>query len=163
MFKATAKADWKLALWTMQQKNTTDDGLAEHYINHLDILSGTSVSCEQLFSVAKFILTPDTRKSMSPSVFESIPSLLKVNQTECYALSVHKSMGKTTGMRFGGDDAMQHAADNDNRVFYKFYKRQRMSHCASNVLILLVVCTAVNDLPHEKVVYYATKYSSIKL
>ena len=50
-------------------------------------------ACEQVFSVAKFIRT-DTWKSMSPSVFESIP-LLKVNWTEWDALSaVGKSMGK---------------------------------------------------------------------
>ena len=82
----------KLALRTKQQKTTTD-GIAKQCINHLEILSGTSVSCEQLFSIAKFILT-DTRKSMSPSVFESI-LLLKVNwTTEWDALSVGKSMGK---------------------------------------------------------------------
>ena len=82
----------KLALRTKQQKTTTD-GIAKQCINHLEILSGTSVSCEQLFSIAKFILT-DTRKSMSPSVFESI-LLLKVNwSTEWDALSVGKSMGK---------------------------------------------------------------------
>jgi hypothetical protein len=74
--------------------------------------------CERLFSVAKFIRT-DSRKSMSPYVFESIP-LLKVNQTEWDALGVGKSMGKTNGMSFGGDDAMQHAGDNDDQVFYEF-------------------------------------------
>jgi hypothetical protein len=105
-----------LALRTKQQKNTSD-GIAKQYVN-LDILSGTSVSCERLFSAAKFILT-DTRKSMSPSVFESI-LLLKVNRTEWDALSVGRSMGKTTGMSFGGDSAMKHAVDNDDEVFYEF-------------------------------------------
>ena len=57
---------------------------------------------------------------MSPSVFESI-LLLKVNWTEWDALSVGKSMGKTTGMSFGGDNAMQHAVDNDDEVFYELY------------------------------------------
>ena len=96
----------------------TSDGIAKQYIN-LDILSGTSVSCERLFSAAKFILTADTRKSMSPSVFESI-LLLKVNRTEWDALSLGRSMRKTTGMSFGGDTAMQHAIDNNDEVFYEF-------------------------------------------
>ena len=40
------KNEKKLLLWTKQQKNTTTDGIiAKQYINHLDILSGTSVSC----------------------------------------------------------------------------------------------------------------------
>jgi hypothetical protein len=49
--------------------------------------------CPQLVSVAKFLILADTRKSMSPSVFESI-LLLKVDWTEWDALRVGKSMGK---------------------------------------------------------------------
>ena len=58
--------------------------------------------------------------SLPPSVCESI-LLLKVDWTEWDALRVGKSMGKTNGMSFGGDNAMQHAVDNNDDVFYEFY------------------------------------------
>lgn len=47
------------------------------YMN-LDILPGTSVTCERLFSLAKHVLT-DTRKRTSPALFEAL-MLLKVNR-----------------------------------------------------------------------------------
>ena len=83
----------------MKRRKTSTDDIAGQYIN-LDILCGTSVSCERLFSAAKHILT-DTRKSTSPAVFESI-LLLKVNRKEWDVNSVGRAMGQTTGMSFGG-------------------------------------------------------------
>ena len=62
-----------------KRQKTGNDTLASQYIN-VDILAGTSVSCEYLFSSAKHIL-PDTRKATSPAVLKAI-LLLKVNQTE---------------------------------------------------------------------------------
>jgi hypothetical protein len=56
---------------------------------------------------------------MSPSSLQSI-LLLKVNWTDWDALSVGKSMGKTTVMSFGGDNAMQHAVDNNDEIFMSF-------------------------------------------
>jgi hypothetical protein len=60
------------------------------YIN-LDILPGTSVTCERLFSLAKHVLT-DTRKRTSPSLFEAL-MLLKVNRELWDVLVVGKAMG----------------------------------------------------------------------
>ena len=75
----------------MKRRKTTNDNLLQHYVN-LNVLAGTSVSCERLFSAAKFILT-DLRKSMSPAVFEAI-LLLKVNRSEWDVNSVGRAMGR---------------------------------------------------------------------
>jgi hypothetical protein len=60
----------------MKRRKTCNDDIATKYIN-LDVICGTSVECERLFSVAKNTLT-DTQKSTSPAVFEAI-LLLKMN------------------------------------------------------------------------------------
>ncbi len=78
----------------LKRQKKGNDTLASQYIN-LDILAGTSVSCERLFSSAKHILT-DTRKSTSPAVFEAI-LLLKVNRTEWDVHTMGRAMGRTTG------------------------------------------------------------------
>ena len=62
------------------------------YVN-LDMLPGTSVNCERLFSAAKFILS-DTRKRTSPTLFEAL-LLLKVNSKFWNVFSVGKAMGLT--------------------------------------------------------------------
>jgi hypothetical protein len=55
----------------MKRKRTgNSDDNTRKYMN-LDVLVGTSVSCEQLFPAAKFILT-DLRKSMLPTT-TSVP------------------------------------------------------------------------------------------
>lgn len=92
----------------MKRSKTSNDGILKQYVN-LAVLPGTSVSCEQLFSTAKFILT-DTRKSTSPAVFESI-LLLKVNRTEWDMNSVGKAMGRTSGVSFPGNDGGRGGAD----------------------------------------------------
>jgi hypothetical protein len=50
----------------------------EQYVN-IEVIPGTSVNCERLFSLAKHILT-DTRKNTSPVLFEAL-LFLKVNRT----------------------------------------------------------------------------------
>ena len=65
------------------------------YIN-LDMLPGTSVNCERLFSAAKFILS-DTRKRTSTSLFEAL-LLLKMNSQHWNVLSVGEAMGRTKRM-----------------------------------------------------------------
>ena len=65
---------------------------AKVYID-LNIVPGTSVNCEGLFSAAKFILR-DTRKRTSPKLFEAL-LLLKINRIYWNTLSVGKAMGKT--------------------------------------------------------------------
>jgi ribosomal protein L37AE/L43A len=62
------------------------------YMN-LDILPGTSVTCERLFSLAKHVLT-DTRKRTSPALFEAL-MLLKVNRDLWDVFLVGKAMGRT--------------------------------------------------------------------
>ena len=59
----------------------------------LDLLVGTSVSCERLFSIAKHILTC-VRKSTSPLVFEAI-LFLKMNRHFWNDVIVGKAMGRT--------------------------------------------------------------------
>ncbi len=86
----------KIEAWIKRRK-TSNDEIASQYIN-LDILSGTSVSCERLFSAAKHILT-DTRKSTSPAVFEAL-LLLKINRSEWNMQTMGRAMGQTTGTRF---------------------------------------------------------------
>jgi hypothetical protein len=81
----------------IKRRKTSNDEIASQYIN-LDILSGTSVSCERLFSVAKHILT-DTRKSASPAMFEAL-LLLKINRSEWNVQTMGRAMGQTTGTRF---------------------------------------------------------------
>ena len=58
----------------------------------LDVLPGTSVNCERLFSLAKFILL-DTRKRTSPKLFEAL-ILLKVNRSFRNVFMVGKAMGR---------------------------------------------------------------------
>ena len=62
------------------------------YMN-LDMLPGTSVNCERLFSQAKFILS-DTRKWTNPTLFEAL-LLLKVNASSWNLFSVGQAMGRT--------------------------------------------------------------------
>jgi hypothetical protein len=106
----------------IKRTKTSNDGIARKYIN-LDVLCGTSVSCERLFSAAKHILT-DTRKSTSPAVFESI-LLLKVNRKEWDVHSVGRAMGQTTGVSFAGGRAIsvvngeESVSDIDNDLFYE--------------------------------------------
>ena len=58
----------------------------------LDVLPGTSVNCERLFSLAQFILL-DTRKRTSPKLFEAL-ILLKVNRSFWNVFMVGKAMGR---------------------------------------------------------------------
>jgi len=112
----------------IKRRKKSNDNIALSYMN-LDVLAGTSVSCERLFSAAKFILT-DLRKSTSPSVFEAI-LLLKVNRSEWDVHTVGKALGRTSGApgfgfgpssstangvcEDGNDDQ---ADDNDLDIFY---------------------------------------------
>ena len=103
----------------MKRRKTCSNDIAARYIN-LDVLCGTSVECERLFSIAKNILT-DTRKSTSPAVFQAI-LLLKVNRREWDVYTVGKAMGRSTGARFSvGSDGVsvgEDAAD-DPDLFYE--------------------------------------------
>ncbi len=65
---------------------------AKVYID-LNVVPGTSVNCERLFSAAKFILS-DTRKRTSPKLFEAL-LLLKVNRNKWNSVAVGKAMGRT--------------------------------------------------------------------
>ena len=76
-----------------RQKREAGEQPADIYIN-LQILPGTSVNCERLFSIAKFILS-DTRKRTNPELFDAL-LLLKVNRDYWNMYSVGKAMGRTT-------------------------------------------------------------------
>jgi hypothetical protein len=77
------------------------------YIN-LDILPGTSVTCERLFSLAKHVLT-DTRKRTSPGLFEAL-MLLKVNRELWDVFLVGKAMGRSQQITATASDN----SDSDN-------------------------------------------------
>ncbi|KAI2507198.1 hypothetical protein MHU86_7264 [Fragilaria crotonensis] len=64
----------------------------EQYVN-IEVIPGTSVNCERLFSLAKHILT-DTRKNTSPVLFEAL-LFLKVNRSLWDARTVGNAMGRT--------------------------------------------------------------------
>jgi hypothetical protein len=74
-----------------QRMETLQAEKPKAYID-LNVMPGTSVNCERLFSAAKFILS-DTRKRTSPTLFEAL-LLLKVNRKYWNTLSVGKAMGK---------------------------------------------------------------------
>ena len=106
----------------MKRRKSCSNEIAAKYIN-LDVLCGTSVECERLFSIAKNILT-DARKSTSPAVFQAT-LVLKVNRREWDVYTVGRAMGKSTGERFsvlGGGDGVcvggEEAAD-DPDLFYE--------------------------------------------
>ena len=80
----------KCAVWSIN----------ENYIC-LDLLLGTSVSCERLFSIAKHILTC-VRKSTSPAVFEAI-LFLKMNRHYWNEVVVGKAMGRTITLEMDDD------------------------------------------------------------
>ena len=112
----------KVELRMKRRRKSCSNEIAAKYIN-LDVLCGTSVECERLFSIAKNILT-DTRKSTSLAVFQAI-LLLKVNQREWDVYTVGRAMGRSTGERFsvlGGGDGVcvggEEAAD-DPDLFYE--------------------------------------------
>lgn len=103
----------------MKRRKSCNDDIATKYIN-LDVICGTSVECERLFSVAKNILT-DTRKSTSPAVFEAI-LLLKMNRNEWDVYTVGKAMGRSTGASFvvgGGDSVSTGDTPDDLDLFYE--------------------------------------------
>jgi hypothetical protein len=76
-----------------QKRETSKNEKANMYMN-LDMLPGTSVNCERLFSAAKFILS-DTRKRTTPNLFEAL-LLLKVNQGFWNVDSASQAIGQTT-------------------------------------------------------------------
>jgi NAD dependent epimerase/dehydratase family enzyme len=78
-----------------RQKREIASEQQDVYLN-LDMLPGTSVNCERLFSNAKFILS-DTRKRTTPSLVEAL-LLLKVNRSYWNVYSVGKAMGQTIGV-----------------------------------------------------------------
>ncbi len=80
----------------------------------LDVLPGTSVNCERLFSLAKFILL-DTRKRTSPKLFEAL-ILLKVNRSFWNVFMVGKAMGRISKAAGNGgidEDDSQLDVDSD--------------------------------------------------
>ena len=85
-----------------------------HYEN-FDVIPGTSINCERLFSLAKHIMT-DTRKSTTPILFEVL-LFLKVNYDLWDAYSVGKAMGRTR------HDAAQQAETGEYVNNVNYYNR----------------------------------------
>jgi hypothetical protein len=69
----------------LKRQKTLEIEASDIYCN-LDMLPGTSVNCERMFSLAKHILT-DTRKRTSAPLFEAL-LLLKVNLVESQQANV---------------------------------------------------------------------------
>ena len=74
------------------KRQKMENETCDKYIN-LDVLPGTSVNCERLFSLAKHILT-DTRKKTAPKLFEAL-LFLKVNRALWDVHDVGVAMGRT--------------------------------------------------------------------
>lgn len=80
----------------------------KEYID-LNVLPGTSVNCERLFSLAKAVLS-DTRKRTSPKLFEALV-LLKVNRSFWNAYSVGQAMGRINNDSNSVDDDVDDMLD----------------------------------------------------
>jgi hypothetical protein len=85
----------------LKRQKTLEAEAPATYCN-LDMLPGTSVNCERLFSLAKNILT-DTRKRTSASLFEAL-LLLKVNRQMWDEHSVSRAMGRSGDCTDSDDD-----------------------------------------------------------
>ena len=80
-----------------QQRRITESERSDCCYMNLNMLPGTSVNCERLFSAAKFILS-DTRKRTSPTLFEAL-LLLKVNSSYWNVMSVSQAMMRSCRSR----------------------------------------------------------------
>ena len=76
----------------LKRQKRVSNTAGDNYIN-LDLLPGTSVNCERLFSLAKHILS-DTRKKTSPRLFEAL-LFLKVNREMWDVYDVGVAMGRS--------------------------------------------------------------------
>ena len=86
---------------------------AEQFVN-LNVIPGTSVNCERLFSLAKNMLT-DTWKCAAPLLFEAL-LFLKVNSHLWDVYSVGKAMGRTRerGENEANDDSEYNRGGSNN-------------------------------------------------
>jgi hypothetical protein len=105
-----------------RQKRVAATERPDVYVN-LDMLPGTSVNCERLFSQAKFILS-DTRKRTNPTLFEAL-LLLKINASYWNVFSVSQAMGRSNRTAHHADgtntsmcDAMSDDADDECDNYY---------------------------------------------
>jgi hypothetical protein len=108
-------ANYALALEQRLKRQKREGVVRDVYVN-LDTLLGTSVTCERLFSLAKFVST-DTRKRTSPALFEAL-MLLKVNRALWDVFSVGKAMGKTVFPQEQADDDDDSEADFEEDYFF---------------------------------------------
>ena len=96
----------------LKRQKRNNDG-TENYIN-FDVLPGTSVNCERLFSLAKHILS-DTQKKTSPRVFEAL-LFLKGNRKLWDAYDVGKAMRRSSAAASPGDHSVGDS-DGDDSVY----------------------------------------------
>jgi NAD dependent epimerase/dehydratase family enzyme len=86
----------------LKRQKTLEIEASDIYCN-LDMLPGTSVNCERMFSLAKHILT-NTRKRTSASLFDAL-LLLKVNRQMWNEHSaVGRAMGRSADYNDNDDD-----------------------------------------------------------
>jgi hypothetical protein len=96
----------------LKRQKRNNDG-SDNYIN-FDVLPGTSVNCERLFSLARHILS-DTRKKTSPRLFEAL-LFLKVNRKLWDAYDVGIAMGRSSAAASQGDHSVGDS-DGDDSVY----------------------------------------------
>lgn len=82
----------KLQRKLKRQRIEAESEKPKTYMN-LDVLPGTAINCERLFSTATFALS-DTRKATSPKLFEAM-MLLKVNKSYWNECSVGQAIAQT--------------------------------------------------------------------
>ena len=93
---------------------TNHENIVSKYVN-LDVLCGTLVECERLFSVAKNILT-DTRKGTSPAVFQA---LLWSVKSQLKGVGRLHSGENNPRCHVGGDGVYVGEVANDHELYYE--------------------------------------------
>jgi len=97
------------------KRKKMDSNTGGKYIN-LDILQGTLVNCERLFSIAKHILS-DRWKKTSPRLFEAL-LFLKANRKLWNVYAVGVAMGRSTATRV---QQQQGKSDDDAEAIDRLY------------------------------------------
>jgi hypothetical protein len=112
---------------------------------NLDILQGTSVNCERLFSIAKHILS-DRWKKTSPRLFEAL-LFLKANRKLWNVYAVGVAMGRSTATRVQQQGQLDDDAEAIDRLYYSnqtptlFFRTERSSVILGVQFLTVVLST----------------------
>ena len=99
---AASSSNYAVDIQQRIKRRRLGGSVRDEYFN-LEMLVGTSVSCERIFSIAQHIMTA-VRKSTSPIVFETI-LFLKMNKDNWDESVVGRAMGSSALPSETNDDA----------------------------------------------------------